>query len=174
MCSSSLLDELRNHGVEFCGVEVDHEDLVQLVQAARTLARMAASSSQAAQTGSPPSTFQNMAGAPGGSIPRSESRPPKSHQPSHSRSWAETASGPSARAATSPKDYSQLTRDAALICLGFLATDNPGKEELRLAYKKAALCWHPDRQQNHGNEEVAKQKFQEISMSLELLQYGQD
>jgi DnaJ-class molecular chaperone len=59
-----------------------------------------------------------------------------------------------------------------LACLGFAASDNPGKDQLRAAYKKAALRWHPDRHQNHGNEEEAKMKFQELSAAFESLQCG--
>lgn len=40
-------------------------------------------------------------------------------------------------------------------------------EEIRKAYKKLALQWHPDR--NKGNEKVAGEKFKEISEAYQVL-----
>lgn len=40
-------------------------------------------------------------------------------------------------------------------------------DEIKRAYKKQALKWHPDR--NAGNTEVASQKFKEISEAFEVL-----
>jgi DnaJ homolog subfamily B member 4 len=37
------------------------------------------------------------------------------------------------------------------------------EEEIKKAYKKQALKWHPDR--NAGNTEVASQKFKEVSIN---------
>merc|ERR1711957_1120454 len=47
---------------------------------------------------------------------------------------------------------------------------NPTAEEVRRAYKLAALRWHPDRQQNHNCAEEAKKRFQEVRAAFELLQ----
>jgi len=60
-----------------------------------------------------------------------------------------------------------MSRPAALACLGLQG--NPTAEDLRRAYKEAALRWHPDRQQNHGNSDEAKQRFQEVQAAFELL-----
>mmetsp|Transcript_62393 Transcript_62393/g.97103 ORF Transcript_62393/g.97103 Transcript_62393/m.97103 type:complete len:856 (-) Transcript_62393:93-2660(-) len=60
------------------------------------------------------------------------------------------------------------TRASALMCLGL--TGNPSKEELRRAYKQAAMLWHPDRPQNHSCAEEAKHKFQDVKAAFDLLQ----
>jgi DnaJ family protein B protein 4 len=41
------------------------------------------------------------------------------------------------------------------------------EEEIKKAYRKAALKWHPDRHQN--DKEVAEKKFKEISEAYEVL-----
>jgi len=65
-----------------------------------------------------------------------------------------------------------MTRHSALACLGLncINSANPTLEEIRRAYKQAALKWHPDRQQNHGCAEEAKQRFQEVRAAFEVLQ----
>lgn len=40
-------------------------------------------------------------------------------------------------------------------------------DEIKKAYKKAALKWHPDR--NKDNEEAASKKFKQISEAFEVL-----
>ena len=55
-------------------------------------------------------------------------------------------------------------------------------DEIKKAYKKAALKWHPDR--NKDNETTAKKKFQDVGEAFEVLsdknkrtiydQYGED
>ena len=40
-------------------------------------------------------------------------------------------------------------------------------EEIRKAYKKLAMRWHPDK--NKGNEKVAEEKFKEISEAYQIL-----
>lgn len=62
-----------------------------------------------------------------------------------------------------PMNYSQ-----ALACLEL--GGDPSEEDIKKAYKKAALRWHPDRRQNHDCADVAKEKFQEVRAAFELLQ----
>jgi DnaJ-class molecular chaperone len=54
------------------------------------------------------------------------------------------------------------------MCLG-LAGD-PSKEDVRRAYKQAAMLWHPDRPQNHGCSEEAKNRFQDVKAAFDFLQ----
>merc|ERR1719188_2690974 len=61
-----------------------------------------------------------------------------------------------------------LTRVQALAVLGLVG--NPTEEELRKAYKHAALSWHPDRRQNHDRTEEAKANFQNLRAAFDLLQ----
>jgi len=44
---------------------------------------------------------------------------------------------------------------------------NASQEEIKKAYKKAALKWHPDR--NPGNAEEASEKFKEVAAAYEVL-----
>lgn len=62
----------------------------------------------------------------------------------------------------------KMLRATALACLGLPAEAT--SEEVRRAYKQAALRCHPDRQHNHGSEEDAKRRFQEVREAFELLQ----
>ena len=64
----------------------------------------------------------------------------------------------------------QMTRGKALRWLGFVAMQSPTGEELRHAYRRAALKWHPDRRQNHGREEFAKLRFQQVRDAYEFLE----
>jgi len=96
-------------------------------------------------------------------VPEPNSRPkvgprPSSQQKSRPPSGSQAAGGKAAITYTAD----------ALACLGLDA--KPSAEELRKAYKKAALQWHPDRRQNHDCAETAKRKFQEVRAAFELLQ----
>ena len=44
---------------------------------------------------------------------------------------------------------------------------NATDEELKKAYRKLALKWHPDR--NKDNKKVAEEKFKDISQAYEVL-----
>ena len=44
---------------------------------------------------------------------------------------------------------------------------NADESEIKKAYKKAALRWHPDK--NPNNKEEANKKFQEISEAFDVL-----
>jgi len=60
------------------------------------------------------------------------------------------------------------TREAALTCLGLKGS--PTGDEIRRAYKQAALQCHPDRPQNHAIAEEAKENFQQVKDAFDLLQ----
>jgi len=67
------------------------------------------------------------------------------------------------------------TRAKALRTLG--VTTSPGEppltpKDLRRAYRRAAMRSHPDRRQNHGREEDAKRRFQDVRDAFEFLQSG--
>lgn len=68
----------------------------------------------------------------------------------------------------------QLTRAKALRRLGLSEVKYPTAEDLHRAYRQAALRWHPDRRQNHGQEARAKQKFQEARDAFEFLKAATD
>eukprot|EP00927_Polykrikos_kofoidii_P072200 TRINITY_DN68344_c0_g1_i1.p1 TRINITY_DN68344_c0_g1~~TRINITY_DN68344_c0_g1_i1.p1 ORF type:complete len:726 (+),score=108.71 TRINITY_DN68344_c0_g1_i1:122-2299(+) len=82
------------------------------------------------------------------------------------------SSNPSSSTSTSkpPTPSQPLTFVRALARLELTGGCSP--EELRSAYKRAALRWHPDRRQNHGKEEVATQRFQEAREAFEFLSNG--
>lgn len=63
-----------------------------------------------------------------------------------------------------------LTSGQALRCLGLAPSGRPTSEEVRGAYRRAALRWHPDRRQNHGREAEATQRFQAIRDAYAFLQ----
>lgn len=69
-----------------------------------------------------------------------------------------------------PPAVGQMTRAKAVKSLGLQATQRLTVEDLRKAYRQQALRWHPDRPQNHGNEEAAKRRFQEVRQAFEFLQ----
>merc|ERR1719231_995813 len=48
-----------------------------------------------------------------------------------------------------------------------LTTESPSEEELKKAYKKAALKHHPDR--NKNNKEAAEAKFEEVAEAYAVL-----
>mmetsp|Transcript_97600 Transcript_97600/g.178388 ORF Transcript_97600/g.178388 Transcript_97600/m.178388 type:complete len:702 (-) Transcript_97600:91-2196(-) len=78
------------------------------------------------------------------------------------------SAGPSTAKRPPPPGRLPMTRAAALSCLGL--EGKPGQDEIRRAYKQAALKWHPDRPQNHGCTEEAKQHFLEVRAAFDLLQ----
>lgn len=94
--------------------------------------------------------------------PRPDYMPPRPPPHSPRPTTPPRASAPPPHRATTP------TREAALTCLGLKG--NPTGEEIRRAYKQAALQCHPDRPQNHGCAEEAKANFQEMKSAFDFLQ----
>jgi len=109
------------------------------------------SSQQAGSKTSAPSASASHKHSPRRSKPESEERSERSPPP--------------------PAVSKGLTRAEALKCLGIISSD-PSADEIRKAYKQAALLWHPDRQQNHERKEEATKKFQEMRAAFEFLRNG--
>jgi len=65
---------------------------------------------------------------------------------------------------------SQGSRMNALRVLGFPPNARPTIQELKAAYRKGALEWHPDRAKNHNNAEQATEKFQQVRQAFDILQ----
>merc|ERR1711933_633603 len=120
----------------------------------------------------PTRTEQSAAENPGHfSRPRPSSAGSSRSAPAYSseQPWYHQQPPPRPPPATSQR--ATMTRHSALACLGLKCIGaNPTIEEIRRAYKQAALKWHPDRQQNHGCEEEAKERFQEVRTAFEILQ----
>ena len=51
--------------------------------------------------------------------------------------------------------------------IGLSKTDKPTKDNIKKAYKKSALKWHPDR--NRNKKKAAEEKFKEINEAYEIL-----
>lgn len=60
-------------------------------------------------------------------------------------------------------------RSEALQLLGFQPFTRPDPAELRAAYRKACLKWHPDRRHNHACPEEATHQFQRVKAAFDLL-----
>jgi len=86
-----------------------------------------------------------------------------------SRSGPQRPKGGGARPPPPASNNSGMNREKALQCLE-ISTPNPTDDDIRKAYKKAALRWHPDRRQNHSKADEAKEKFQEVRAAFEYLQ----
>lgn len=99
---------------------------------------------------------------------RNSSMPPR--PPCQSPRPERTSAGPPSEKGFSlpPARSSTPTREAALTCLGLKGS--PTGEEIRRAYKQAALQCHPDRPQNHAIAEEAKANFQQVKAAFDLLQ----
>lgn len=118
------------------------------------------------------------AGAAAGTASQDPEPPPRRSKPRTSASFKQGASGGGAGKRTGsaprpqprppPAQSSGPTRAGSLACLGITSLD-PTEEELRKAYKRAAMRWHPDRQHNHDHPEEAKQKFVEVRTAYEYL-----
>merc|ERR1740121_3254473 len=81
--------------------------------------------------------------------------------------WTQTPPPQPKPQAKAPIAKGNINRSQALACLDL--SGDPGDEEIRKAYKKAALRWHPDRRQNHDCADAAKEKFQEVRAAFEYL-----
>ena len=51
--------------------------------------------------------------------------------------------------------------------LGLSKQDDPTEDQIKKAYKKAALKWHPDR--NRNDKKVAEEKFKDVNEAYEIL-----
>lgn len=111
--------------------------------------------------------------------PRAPSAPPQAREPprvsvqsSPPRSaGAGCAGGPGGgERLPSARCGRALTRLSALARLDLQSGSEPTVEEIRRAYKQAALRWHPDRQQNHDCADEAKRCFQEMREAFDYLQ----
>lgn len=87
----------------------------------------------------------------------------------HSKHNTKHTWGPSTRGQVAPPANRTISRDEALECLGLDVHGSPSMEDIRHAYKRAALRWHPDRHHNHGNEQEASHHFQKAREAFELL-----
>jgi len=191
----ALKDELVKFGVDLRGA-YEKEDLVQLVHDARGEKKKSdkkskerrSSCSTAENTGNPGRTAnfgdsnssRAAADSSTGSKPtigkgtKAQANSADAHTgrpaASQSTSGASSSNSPSPPPPRPPVSNAGMTRAAALECLGLNAAGKDlTMDELRRAYKKGALRWHPDRQQNHGKEEEAKQRFQDVRRAYELL-----
>merc|ERR1719174_570327 len=94
--------------------------------------------------------------------------PPKSQCPPSPESASESPPSPPKSAPPPKVNNTAMSFAAARECLGLTVPD-PTMEQVRTAYKQAALKWHPDRKANHGKEAEATKKFQEARAAFELL-----
>lgn len=69
---------------------------------------------------------------------------------------------------SAPQPFADLRR-AHLVTLGFAETATPRGDELKGAYRKAAMRWHPDRPHNQSNPEKATEMFQKAKASYDFL-----
>ena len=60
-----------------------------------------------------------------------------------------------------------MTQDKYYTLLGLKKEDHPNTEQIKKAYKRAALKWHPDR--NSKNKTQAEEKFKQINQAYEIL-----
>jgi DnaJ-class molecular chaperone len=63
-----------------------------------------------------------------------------------------------------------MTRAQALKVFGLKASASP--EEIRSAYKKLVLRWHPDRHQDEESKAAAAEKFLRVQAAYEVLNSG--
>lgn len=112
---------------------------------------------------------------PEGASPRPPTHPPPGERGERTAQRHSSIPGrqrPASAGPTAPRSpppgMLPTTRAAALACLGL--EGKPETDEIRRAYKQAAMKWHPDRPQNHSCMEEAKQQFQQVRAAFDLLQ----
>jgi len=103
-----------------------------------------------------------------GKGPRKNDIPQSQWQKQQSQWQQQSQQNSSSRSSKPPK--TQASRIDALRVLGFAPTDRPTMQQLKAAYRKGALQWHPDRAQNHHNADLATEKFQGIKSAFDMLQ----
>jgi len=67
-----------------------------------------------------------------------------------------------------PAQSKPMSRALAHQILG-IPLGNVSMQDLKAAYRKGALEWHPDRAKNHASPDVAKERFQKIKEAFDLL-----
>lgn len=60
-----------------------------------------------------------------------------------------------------------MTSEKYYSILGLKSSDNPNQNDIKKAYRKEALKWHPDR--NSKNKDKAEEKFKDINQAYEVL-----
>ncbi|CAD7924754.1 unnamed protein product [Amoebophrya sp. A120] len=78
-----------------------------------------------------------------------------------------SASGSSS--SRSSKRMSGAERQDALRCLGLDGSKIPTAEDLKQAYRRKAMEWHPDRAQNHDKQEYASDMFKKVKSCYDRL-----
>merc|ERR1712125_262888 len=69
----------------------------------------------------------------------------------------------------SPPSHLLSKRSQALFLLGLETGRRASVEDLRTAYRRAAMESHPDRMQNHARQDEAKELFQRIKEAFDYL-----
>merc|ERR1712232_1408557 len=59
------------------------------------------------------------------------------------------------------------SREVANEILGLARSASPSEDEVKKAYRKKAMQWHPDRQQNHDFTEDATAMFQKVKEAFD-------
>merc|ERR1711904_254894 len=95
----------------------------------------------------------------------------KTQEKSRSSSKSSTNTGPATSSSSQqssskppppppPRPARPTSREAYLELLGFAPDADPGAEELKKAYRKMAMQWHPDRPHNRERSAEATEMFQ--------------
>eukprot|EP00927_Polykrikos_kofoidii_P079334 TRINITY_DN76117_c0_g1_i1.p1 TRINITY_DN76117_c0_g1~~TRINITY_DN76117_c0_g1_i1.p1 ORF type:complete len:509 (+),score=77.54 TRINITY_DN76117_c0_g1_i1:323-1849(+) len=157
----ALKEELSKLGVDSRGA-CEKEELVRLLHDARRSAGDAERRKQRRNTS------DRTSGA--GSPTQSASAPRNAGSSSSGGASRSSRTSSPTKPAPTPPPPTKMTRAEALNYLGLDERSTKlTAEDLRRAYKAGALKWHPDRQCNHGKEEDATKRFQDVRAAYEYL-----